>query len=343
VTSEESKSSPWDVFIHLLAVIALYAAMWSALSLLFSFVDLGLPDPADRPIDIRDSIRIALAVLIIFFPAYVWAWRSIEVDLAANREKRRRWLRTCPIYLTLFVAGVFALGDLSYVVYYFLTGDLTSRVILKVASIALVAGAVFIFYLHALRREPGPYARGARSFAYAASAILVVVAIAGFAVAGSPKRARLQHLDAKRLQDLDSIQDEVVSYFKSKRELPTSTAELDDDLRGFTVPSDPEPYQYRKTGEFSFELCADFALQDDDARHSVARWNWQAANPRDVIWNHPAGHVCFSRKVDPSRYPPVSERELLKYATRPEPWGHETFIITRWRRVESVDDPMENG
>jgi hypothetical protein len=306
VTDDEIKASPWDVFINLLAVIALYAAMWAALALLFSFVDLALPDPADRQIDIRDSIRGSLAVLIIFFPAYVWAWRTIEVDLATNPEKRRRWLRTCPIYLTLFLAGLLALGDLSYLVYYFLTGDLTLRFVLKVAAIGTVAGSVLAFYLHFLRREPGRFARGTRLFAYATCATVAIAVVAGFAIAGSPRQARLQRLDTKRIEDLAEIQRNVVDYWRRKRVLPASLDKLNDDLAGFTAPLDPESnraYEYRATGSTWFELCADFALKDDDARHTAARWAWSIANGPDTAWNHEAGHFCFNRTIDPSRYP----------------------------------------
>lgn len=315
MTEEQAKSSPWDVFINLLAAIALYAAMWSVLSLLFSFIDLRLPDPADRPLDLRDDIRSALAVLIIFFPAYVWAWRTIEIDLAANPDKRRRWLRTCPIYLTLFLAGLFALGDLSYVVYYFLTGDLTSRVILKVAAIGLVAGAVFGFYLYLLRREPGIFAPGARLFGYTSCLMAVAVAIAGFGVAGSPTRARLQRLDAKRIQNLADIQTKLVSYWQQKRNLPRSIDDLNDDLGGFTAPSDPEtrqPYDYRATGATSFDLCANFALKDYDVRRTVYVWVPESDGGYNSAWNHDAGHVCFTRTIDPSRNPPCSGSATTK-------------------------------
>ena len=224
--ADEIKASPWDVFINLLAVIALYASIWSGLYAIFSLIDLALPDPLDFPIHLRDGIRSSLAIFIIFFPAYVWAWRTIEVDLASHPEKRARWLRTCPIYLTLFVTGLLALGDLSFVVYYFLTGDLALRVALKAGAVALVASAALAFYLYALRREPGPYPAGPCIFAYASFVVVAAVAIAGVAVAGSPRHARLQRLDAKRLQNLHTIQDEVLSYWKSKKKTNRINAAL---------------------------------------------------------------------------------------------------------------------
>ncbi len=347
VTEQQAKSSPWDVFINLLAVIALYAAMWSVLSLLFSFIDLRLPDPADRPLDLRDSIRSALAVLIIFFPAYVWAWRSIEVDLAANREKRRRWLRTCPIYLTLFVAGVFALGDLSYVVYYFLTGDLTARVILKVAAIGLVAGTVFGFHLYVLGREPGGFALGARVFGYLTCVLVAMVAIAGFEVAGSPTRARLQRLDARRIENLAAIQTKLVSYWQQKRTLPGSIDDLNDDLVGFTAPTDPEthhPYEYRATGSTSFDLCADFALKDYEVRRTVYVWVPESDGGYNSAWNHDVGHVCFTRTIDPSRNPPcagaATTNSRSRRITRESPKIHCLWVS---EGIESVGNRADNG
>jgi hypothetical protein len=308
VTNEEPKTSPWDVFINLLAVIALYASVWAALALLFAFIEIALPELADGQIDIRDNVRYALAVLIIFFPAYVWAWREIEIDLAGNPEKRRRWLRTCPIYLTLFLAGLLALGDFSCAVYYFLTGDLTLRFILKVAAIAVVTVSLFAFYLHTMRREPGQFRRGARLFAYAACATTLIVVFVGFAIAGSPTQARQRRLDTQRLNDLAQIQVNVLDYWKRQRILPASLDKLDDDLSDWSVPKDPvsnKVYDYRATGSTSFELCADFARKDDDARHTVGREAWKIRDSPD-IWNHEAGHFCFSRAIDPSRYPPGS-------------------------------------
>lgn len=310
MTNEETNASPWDVFINLLAVIALYASTWAMLELLFSFIEVAFPDPGDSRIDIGDSIRYGLAVLIIFFPAYGWSWREIEIDLAANPGKRRRWLRTCPIYLTLFLAGMMVLSDLSCAVYYFLTGDLTLRFVFKVAAIAMVGGSAFAFYLQALRREPGPFPRGARIIAYATCAIVTAVVAVGFAITGSPGQARIQRFDSQRVEDLAEIQRSIMNYWKHKRVLPPSLDALNDDLSQFTEPRDPESnhgYQYRATSSTSFELCAEFAKSDDNARATARRRAWEIRNGSASNWNHPAGHFCFARTIDPSRYSPDSE------------------------------------
>jgi hypothetical protein len=59
MNDEVAKSSPWDLFINLLTVIALYVSVYAATTLLLEFVELGLPDPQDQGADPRDSSVIA--------------------------------------------------------------------------------------------------------------------------------------------------------------------------------------------------------------------------------------------------------------------------------------------
>jgi hypothetical protein len=304
MNEKEVKGSPWDVFIHLLAVIALYVSIVGALAVLFQYVNLALPDPADVDTDVRDRIRWGVASLLIFFPAYAWAWRSIELDLRENPDKKKLWVRTCPIYLTLFLAGLLALTDLACLVYYFMSGDLTSRFLLKVLAVLLVSGAVLWFYLGALRRDPGPLPSMTRGFAYAAFLLVGLLVIAGFATAGSPARAHLARLDGTRIENLQKIQQEVVEYWQSKSVLPASLDQLTDSISGFSPPRDPatsKSYGYHAVGPTSFELCADFALRDFDTEKSVS--SWRESNSGKT-WDHEAGHFCFSRTIDPARHPP---------------------------------------
>jgi len=306
MSDKEVKGSPWDVFIHLLAVIALYVSIVGALTLLFQYVNLSLPDPADVDVDVRDRIRWAMASLLIFFPAYVWAWRSIEMDLRQNPEKKKLWVRTCPIYLTLFLAGLLALTDLACLVYYFMSGDLTSRFFLKVVAVLLVSCAVLWFYLSALRRVPGPIPSATRTFAYTTFFLVGVVVIAGFATAGSPSRARLARLDGTRIGDLQNLQLEIVKYWQNKAALPTSLDQLSDSISGFSPPRDPATngaYGYHTISPTSFELCADFALRDFNTEQTLPPWLRQMRQGT-TYWNHEAGHFCYSRTIDPARHQP---------------------------------------
>jgi hypothetical protein len=303
-TEGAAKGSPWDVFIHLLAVIALYASVYAAISLLFNFIDLGFPDPLESDQFRYASIRYSLSILIIFFPAYVWAWRQIETDLAANPGKRRFWVRTCPIYLTLFLAGMLILGDLACLVYYFLGGELTARFVLKVASILVVAGAVLRFYLDALRREPGRWPASTRTLAWAGIAAVALIVAMGLFEVGAPARARLSSFDTTKAQNLAAIQGKVVDYWRKKNQLAAALDDLNDPLSNFTTPTDPQnqsSYEYHVTSPNSFQLCADFNLASDE--NSVTENYMFPAARGKSYWGHGSGRVCFTRKIDPDLYP----------------------------------------
>ena len=61
--------------------------------------------------------------------------------------------RSSAIYLTLFIAAGCLIGDMTTLVYQLLGGELTVRFMLKVIVVGAIAGTVFGYYLHDLRRE----------------------------------------------------------------------------------------------------------------------------------------------------------------------------------------------
>jgi hypothetical protein len=147
--------------------------------------------------------------------------------------------------------------------------------LLKVAATLGIAGAVLVFYLRALRREPGRLPFATRALAYAVCALAGVIVIAGFRLAGSPARSHLGRLDLKRVEALQSIQREILTYWQNKAALPASLDQLADNVSGYVPPRDPDsdaPYGYRIAGVTSFELCADFDTNDPDAARNLPRW-----------------------------------------------------------------------
>jgi hypothetical protein len=297
------KGSPRDVFMYLLVILMLYAAVIELLILAFDYIDLLLPDALERNIYSydrpHDSIRFAIATLCVVFPVYLWGSRFLNRDMAANPEKREARVRRWMIYLTLFLAGLIIVCDLVSLIYKFLGGDLTARFVLKVASILIVAGVIFRYYLLELHRDPSESSPVMRAIALAATTIVAALVIIGFVVAGSPGRSRLERFDGQRVTDLGRLQGEIVAYRGKKQQLPASLDQLNDAISGFTSPRDPatnSPYEYRVTGPLSFELCANFSL----ARESEEQPTWQP--PYGIAnsnWKHGAGHVCFARSIDP--------------------------------------------
>lgn len=309
---------PRDVFLHLFSILALYLSALSFGSLLFRFIDLTFPDPLALEAFSRFSapIRWAVASLLIVFPAYVWSSWFLEREVRRFPEKRglrtRKWL----FHFTLFAAAIVIGGDLIALVYNFLGGDLTTRFILKVAAVLVIAAAVFGYYLWNLRSEVQAIRHPRmRLFVVAVIAAVTLSLLAGFATIGSPFRERLRRFDERRTQDLQSLQWQVVSFWQQKDRLPASLDELRDDISGFAPPSDPEtgaPYGYRALGDLSFELCAAFKTTSDAPGRGGDRWTGPSYAPQIGIapvpakpadsWSHGAGRVCFERTIDPELY-----------------------------------------
>ncbi|MDP3975206.1 MAG: DUF5671 domain-containing protein [Candidatus Jorgensenbacteria bacterium] len=307
------KSTPRDVFLHLLSIIALYASATAFLTLAFQLINLWFPDILDAGgyyayAGARNAIRWSLASLIVIFPVYFGTARFLRKEYEAEPEKRELRVRKWLISFTLFVVALTLIGDLVSLLSHFLEGELTTRFALKVLVIAFVAAAIGSYYLWILKgRAVTPPAR------YAASGILAVIlagVVVGFFYAGSPAEERLRRIDMNRVNDLQMIQSEVVSYWQAKEKLPANLEALADDIRGVRIPADPEtkaPYEYRATEPLSFELCATFArVSDRDENLFTPRaLIYPAPYQKGESWMHSEGRTCFSHTIDPDIYRPL--------------------------------------
>jgi hypothetical protein len=193
--------------------------------------------------------------------------------------------------------------------YQFLSGGVTVRFLLKVITVLVIAGAVFLYYGWNLKKSIPPMQdQRMKIFVQAVMGLGTLAIVAGFFVVGSPQAERMWQFDERRISDLSMIQWEIVNYWQTKEELPGALADLHDPLRGFIPPLDPEtnePYGYRVTGDHSFDLCASFQTSNMMDGKTPSR-----AIPMDPYgmqenWMHDVGETCFSRTIDPERFPPV--------------------------------------
>lgn len=147
-----------DAFMYLLLFTTLYISAFDLGNLVFQFIDHAFPDGSASVLvhgdaSFRAGIRWPVASLLIAFPIYVLIAtllrRAIARDPGKRASKVRKWLT----YLTLFSASITLIGDCTSLVASFLGGELTVRFLLKIATIAVIAGAIFAYYLRDLRGE----------------------------------------------------------------------------------------------------------------------------------------------------------------------------------------------
>lgn len=327
-----SKLSPRFFFLSLGTLVSLIATVTAFLNLVFQTLNNKFPDALNSVYQYGyntynfEGARSALATLIIVFPAFLilsYFWRKVaKAGLGHIDEVIRKWM----MYLILFLVGIVIIVDLVTLVRYFVSGEITTRFIIKVAVtfvIALSVGAYYMFELRGWKKfGPFPVALGS-----AIKSVIFVVALIvwSFSVIGTPSEQRAWRLDERRIQDLQSIQWTVINFWQQKEKLPASLEEFKNPISSYMVPFDPEfekgrVYEYKKTADMTFELCATFTAVMPQgwqegygggrpmfgggyAEDSVSSYPYPGVGGNES-WDHGVGRTCFTRTIDPDIYPP---------------------------------------
>jgi len=281
-----------EAFLYLVMFASLYFGTWHLGSLLFDLIGVAWPDPADSNYLSRGdySMRWSSAALIIAFPVFAFVSWFVGRDVARDPIKRlspvRRWLT----YLTLFVAAFVLIGDLTTLVFNVLGGELTTRFLLKVLVVAVLAGGVFGYYLQDLRREEGAapgHLWSGRGWLIGAGVAALATLIATFLVMRTPMEVRQARQDERRVEDLSALKDEIEGWHRRTGSLPSTLFELAQQPGARVNVADPfdaKPYEYQAFDARRYHLCASFIT--DSATAGAAGWT----NPQ---WRHPRGRHCF--------------------------------------------------
>ncbi len=303
------KSAAKDVFTYLLMIAMLYVAAVSFLSLLFEYTNLVFPDPLYSWREgSLSTIRQTISSLIIVWPVYLLTSHMIGKSLREDSDMRELWVRKWLLYLTLFLSSVTIIIDLITLVNTFLEGEATARFILKVVAVLLVASAIFSYYLWDLRRQDMETKTIPRRGAVVASVVLLTCIIGGFFFIGSPQDQRARKFDDRRVADLQSIQYELINYWRAKEDFPESLDVLSDPLRGYVLPRDPqtqESYGYSYQNSLQFTLCANFETESDSivgSSISVPERLDGMGKSLEFTWDHAAEQTCYERTIDPEMY-----------------------------------------
>ena len=155
VPRPRAQLSARDAFLYLMMFGALYVSAYQVGNLLFSFINLALPDPVNQfeiPRAER-SVRWATASLIIAFPLFLWLARLLGREVRQDPTRRKSAVRRWLTYLTLLIAAGVIVGDSITLLYNLLSGELTLRFILKVVVVAAITGSIFGYYLKSARTD----------------------------------------------------------------------------------------------------------------------------------------------------------------------------------------------
>jgi hypothetical protein len=333
IQTNKPKLSPKFFFLSLGVLVTLITSVTAFLNLAFETLNFKFPDVLNATYQYGynsynyDGARMAIATLIIFFPIFLVLmrfWRkAIKAGLSTMEGTIHKWM----IYLVLFMSAVTAAIDLVTLVRYFVAGEITTRFILKVVVVLVVALYVGVYYTLELRGKEKIWGFRLGLWTAIKSSILVLALVVWtFTVIGTPNQQRLYRLDEKRLGDLQNIQGQVINYWQQKEKLPETLETMINPISYGSLPVDPEfesgkKYEYKMTTPLSFELCATFSAPMPKG--------WQEYGGRGVIpmmdvsvggtstssypypgygmndsWDHQAGRTCFTRTIDKDIYPP---------------------------------------
>ncbi|MDO8474326.1 MAG: DUF5671 domain-containing protein [bacterium] len=287
----------------LVSFLALYTSALSFGSLAFQFIERVFPDPLSYGYGrMFGGGHNAIAGLIVAFPLYVFLMRSIWKETKGNAKNLESRVRTWFTYITLVVVAGIMLGDLIAVVSSVLGGELALRFMLKALTIFTIAGAIFSYYLHDLKRKAeDSFSSRAKAFSGIVAALALVFIAYGIVLTGTPGQQRALQFDQRRVSDLQQISYSIDSYWQNSGKLPASFEDLKGQpysyIQSVTDPKTEVAYEYRALGDKSYELCA--AFETDSSKIAV---RVKAQVPfSEQSWDHAIGRACFEREVQELR------------------------------------------
>jgi hypothetical protein len=311
-------SNPLDGFLYVLFVGILIAWVFAMLGLWGEQVDdwLAASRAAFNRLDFRGPRdRSGLASAIVLTPLVMTLGgllhRRLRLGVTAYSSGVRLWV----ISLALLIGVGVIIGFLIALLGSFLTGSPGADFLLNSGfAIALIAAIVVYLVLWLRAKRPG-HLLGPKlkaGFAAAAIGLAAALGLASLLRGGLPEVVAQTQRDGQRIADLMEAAERVHLAFENPQALPkgVKAARLkampeslapdilsDRDLRRW---KDPEgaPYTYRRTGDLSYELCAEFEVGWDE-------YQKRGLEAPSAPWKFQAGESCIALTPDedPDRSP----------------------------------------
>jgi len=298
----KSKVTAGDFLLNIGAIIVLYTIVSNLVGLIFTVIEKAYPKITNGYDYFgSQSISWPVSILIILFPIFVTIMYFLEKEYTQFPEKRNIGIHKWLTYATLSIGGSILIGDLITVIYYFIDGqELTTGFLLKVFSILIITLVVFLYYIADARNTLTPLKR--KIWLGISIAIVLISIIWGFSVLGSPRTQKLLKYDEQKISHLQSITSGVNNYYSMKGILPNTLGEMSGG--NYYVPlldsQTNKPYEYKKTGNLTYEVCAEFnnASKNKDSSKNLPYMYGISS----TSWVHPLGYYCFAQTINPNTY-----------------------------------------
>ena len=299
-------------FYYLLSLVSLVFVSISAGLVAFAIIDKTVADALmiGSYYNHDGQLKFAISALLIAAPIFYLVSRLIARGLKKEdlpiTSGVRRWLT----YFILFVSSMIILGVFISVINNFLSGELTSRFILKAATIFIISGLVFSYYFYDIKRTDLVKSdKVVKIFFFASLALVLAAFIAAWFFVESPKEARDRRLDQIVINNMSSLESAVNSYYERNDTLPADLTVLENDLniyldkQALIDPETKEPIEYKIIDEDSFAFCATFRTSSQDF----------GAYDRPMYIgtkDHEAGYQCLETKLWNIRQK-IIEKEIM--------------------------------
>ncbi|MDD4412852.1 MAG: DUF5671 domain-containing protein [Patescibacteria group bacterium] len=291
-------------FFYLLSLVSLIFTALGTGMILFQIINKQIFDVgADYGNSYTDeAMRFGIAALFVAAPVYFLITRAINKSVIKGELDKESPIRKWLTYFILFIASVTVLSWVIGTLNVFLKGDLTIKFALKMATVLIIAGTTFGYYLYDIRRNV--VAKGdkaLRIFAFSAIGVVGAAFIASWFFVDSPYLARAKRIDDMTSNELNSLQANINEYYNRTKKLPENLEALRSDQSNYVgaeslIDFNNHPYGYKIIDSTHYELCAEF-LADSKLETRDNRVQYSYAYPQ-TAWEHKVGgDNCYVREV----------------------------------------------
>ncbi len=277
-------------FFYLLSLFGLIFAALSSGIILFQVINKLIPDALNYSGRFSaDALRFAISAVIVAAPVYYWMTSLIQKSLKKGELDKESQLRKWMTYIIIFVSAVVIIVSLIGIINNYLSGDLTSKIALKVLTTIIISGTVLSYYLYNIKRVNFEKSTVLKVYFWGSIALVIVILISGFLIADSPAQVRKIKHDSNTVNDLNSIKHRIEDHTRNNGELPENLENADMDMIRYSrTEKDLTDYKYTILSDREYEICANFEANSDGTDDPYN-------NQKE--WAHEIGEKCFKIKV----------------------------------------------